>query len=530
MGPEDVAAAVAVPTVAAVVVLCLCIAYLYFVRRGPVFSVAYRLLGIGRPPKPVVVGYTAPGFESLRRIITLAFEDGHDLGSQFAAYVDGKLVADIATGFTDRSFTTPYTEDTLQLVFSSSKAVTAFVVMHLVNTGRVSLDDPVIKYWPEFGQGGKSHVTVGMLLTHRAGVAFLDPHRVPKPKDLLDLDALANRIASQPHNFDGETVSAYHAVTRGWFLQEVVRRATGKTVREIMYDEIMPVVNSGEQDIELGLKTEDNFNNIDISAESVTAESKAAFQFHYGIPDAPAEVVRKIHATRANLDGYSFVQKLFFVVAPTFILRWFGLYPVPPAFVKAYLAKGTPQNKALMASGPDFSESEVSDNPWCYNDPVLLKSQSPSFSGITNARSLARIAELVRISAHNSTSSPAGPSARGLVNETTYHACLLPLVDDVMEDRVLLKTLRLTRCGLGLHVGGFGVSDGKKVGAETTWIGGSGTGGSMIYFDEKLRITFAFTMNFVQLQSSGDVRSWRLIEELVRIVHEQRGSAAGTDK
>ncbi|KAJ3133663.1 hypothetical protein HK100_004247 [Physocladia obscura] len=475
------------------------VVYRCFFRYGPVLSTGFKLFGINKPPFATVVGYTAPDFETLRDLLKVGFESGDDLGCQFAAYVDGILVADIATGFTDRSFTVPYTQDTLQLVFSTSKVITCFVFMHLVNTNRLALSDLMSKYWPEFAAGNKANVTIGDFLAHRGGVAYLDKERVPTPEDLLDLDSLASKLAEQPHNFDGKTVSAYHAVTRGWYLNEIVRRVTsGKTVRDIMYEEILPLIN--ERDLESG---EDK--------EKLPGESSEAFQFHYGIPLAPAHVAKKIHATKAQLDGYSFVQKAFYGLSPRRLLLALKQYPVPPSLIKAYFSKGSIQNLALMASGPDFSKRPVRDNPWCYNDPVLLASSSPSFSGITNARSLVRLAELVRNSGKNGNGSP-----QGLVSRAVFEESLKPIVP--MEDKVLLKMFELTQCGLGMQKIGFGAFDTGRVGEGLVWYGGAGTGGSVLYFELEYNITFCFTMNFLHLQSTGDKRSWRLIEELVRIV------------
>ncbi|KAI9330003.1 beta-lactamase/transpeptidase-like protein [Obelidium mucronatum] len=346
-----------VPTLA-VVATALVALYLYFVRKGPAFSAKCKFFGLNPPPKPPVVGFTADGFHSLRAKLAQGFLDGDDLGSQLAVYVDGRLVADLAAGFTDRRFRTAYAQDTLQLVFSTSKLVTSAVVAHLINTGRLSLD-------------GSNRAIVAGLLAHRGGVAFLDGARVATPEELRDLDCLAAKIGGQAHNFGGAEVSAYHAVSRGWFLNEVVRRATGgKTVRDIMYDEITPLLNRGNT-------------------------TGTPFEFNYGIPDSPQELHDAISSRLVKLDGYTPFQKMFFVLVPSFILKRCGLFPVPQSLINAYTKQGSPPNKSLFKSGPDFMGRE-SEFPWSYNDDVLLSTQSPSFCCLTNARSLARLLEMLR--------------------------------------------------------------------------------------------------------------------------------------
>lgn len=72
----------------------------------------------------------------------------------------------------------PVTEHTLFPVASCTKAFTAFMLGQLVDEGKVSFDDPVIKYIPEFSLSDDSltaHVTIRDLLAHRTGIARHDP-------------------------------------------------------------------------------------------------------------------------------------------------------------------------------------------------------------------------------------------------------------------------------------------------------------------------------------------------------------------
>ncbi|KAJ3067241.1 hypothetical protein HDU98_009580 [Podochytrium sp. JEL0797] len=458
--------------------------YVHFVRTGPAFSKAFKFFGINPPPKPTVVGFTAPGYETLRDCLKKGFEKGDDLGSQLAIYVRGELVADIATGFTDRTYETAYTQDTLQLVFSSSKFVTMSVVLHLVNTGRLDLTDPISKHWPKFGEGNKAHVTIGALLAHRAGVAYLDSQRVPTPEEMVDLDKLASKIAGQPHNFDGEDISAYHAVTRGWFVNEVVRRVVGKSLREIMYDEVMPLINK------------DNTTGI-------------PYEFHFGIPDEPLSLKQHVQSHLVKLDGFTFLEKMFFIVVPGSIIRKLGLYPVPKTLLDAYLHPETEQHKSLFKSGPDFTGREK-EWPFSYNDPTLLRGQNPSFGCLTNAHSLAKLGELVRQS---------GKHDGGFLSRQVYDQGFAPM--SRQTDRVINVDQQMLQNGLTIREDGFGIDE--IVGEELAWTGWGGAGGSLIYYSDE--IVFAYTPNFMHMQSVGDYRSWRMIGELMEIL--KKGEVEG---
>ena len=132
----------------------------------------------------------------------------------------------------------PATVDTPFCVYSTSKAVTAFVVHKLAERGLLDLDDPVAAYIPGYEKNRKHDITVGYVLAHRAGVPNL-------PRRALDLDRLNDReyltdilVNAVPFAKPGRYL-AYHAVSGGFILGEVVRAATGKDIREVVAEEFL---------------------------------------------------------------------------------------------------------------------------------------------------------------------------------------------------------------------------------------------------------------------------------------------------
>lgn len=125
------------------------------------------------------------------------------------------------------SIDTPFT------IFSASKAVTAMVI-HLLDQRRlVHLDDPLCEYIPDFARHGKEWITIRHVLAHRAGIPNLPP-------EVLDLDHLQHpdRIVEilcdlKPVWPPGRVV-AYHAMTGGFVLGEIVRRVTGADIRTFL--------------------------------------------------------------------------------------------------------------------------------------------------------------------------------------------------------------------------------------------------------------------------------------------------------
>ncbi len=132
----------------------------------------------------------------------------------------------------------PATVDTPFCVYSASKGITAFVVHKLVERGMLGLDDPVADYIPGYEKHGKHEITIGHVLAHRAGVPNL-------PRSALDLDNLSDRqyltdilVDAAPFAKAGRYL-AYHAVSGGFILGEVVHAVTGKDIRVVLAEEFL---------------------------------------------------------------------------------------------------------------------------------------------------------------------------------------------------------------------------------------------------------------------------------------------------
>lgn len=119
-------------------------------------------------------------------------------------------------------------------MYSGSKAMTAVLVHRLVEDGLIDLDEPVTTWIPDFGQRGKSGITVRHLLTHRAGISRL-PMKVGDDVDrMLDHDTMLQRLCASPADTRPGATQAYHAVTAGFVLGEVASRAADKPLQELL--------------------------------------------------------------------------------------------------------------------------------------------------------------------------------------------------------------------------------------------------------------------------------------------------------
>ncbi|TDE09912.1 serine hydrolase domain-containing protein [Jiangella asiatica] len=163
--------------------------------------------------------------------------DGGEVGLQVAAYLHGELVVDAWAGLADRRHERPVTADTLFHGWSAGKGVTATAVHVVAEAGWVDYDAPVAAYWPEFAERGKGAVTLRHALTHAAGVPDL-PDGVNTPAQLHRWDDVCAAVADLAPRWVAGAGTGYHAFTFGWIVGEVIRRATGRTVDDVVREDI----------------------------------------------------------------------------------------------------------------------------------------------------------------------------------------------------------------------------------------------------------------------------------------------------
>src|SRR4030095_16352647 len=119
-------------------------------------------------------GTVAPGFEGVREAFVRNFAENGEVGAGFSLVHDGRTGGDLRGGVGDASTGAPYTDDTLQLVFSTTKGATAVCANLLAQRGELDVEAPVAEYWPGFAQAGKERVPVRQLLTHEVGLPVVD--------------------------------------------------------------------------------------------------------------------------------------------------------------------------------------------------------------------------------------------------------------------------------------------------------------------------------------------------------------------
>jgi len=167
-------------------------------------------------------------FERVREAFAENFEKYDENGAACCVYVDGKPVVDLWGG--------TYAEDTLELVFSTTKGIAAVAAHMLAQEGRLDFDAPVVEYWPEFGAEGKDRIPVRWLFCHRAGLAAAD--RPFTLDDVVRWTPAVETLAAQRPLWEPGAAHGYHTITYGWLAGEVIRRITGMTVGAFVAERI----------------------------------------------------------------------------------------------------------------------------------------------------------------------------------------------------------------------------------------------------------------------------------------------------
>ncbi len=274
-----------------------------------------------------VEGMVAPGFEEVRSELERNFAERGEVGAAVAAYWRGEKVVDLWGGRRAPADEAPWREDTMVIVFSTTKGLAAMTMALAASRGWLDYDAPVARYWPEFAQNGKASITVRQLLAHEAGLVVLD--EPPTLATLGALDALARWLARQKPAWPPGTRHGYHGLTLGMYMQELIRRVdpAHRSLGQVFHDEIA---------LSLGLEV------------------------YIGLPpDIPGDRLARLQT----------------------LSRWRALRALrttPPVLIKKVLLPGSLLRRSLYLEGVDW------------NDRRWLEVELPAGNGVGTARAIAR--------------------------------------------------------------------------------------------------------------------------------------------
>jgi CubicO group peptidase (beta-lactamase class C family) len=175
-------------------------------------------------------------FAAVRETFVNNFSAFGETGAAVALTLDGRPVVDLWAGHADAARTQPWQRDTIVNVYSTTKGMTAICAHRLVDQGRLDLDAPAARYWPEFAQAGKAALPVRYLLSHQAGLPAIS--QALPPDAAYHWDTMTSALAAQEPWWVPGTTHGYHALTYGWLVGEIVRRISGRSVGTFFRDEV----------------------------------------------------------------------------------------------------------------------------------------------------------------------------------------------------------------------------------------------------------------------------------------------------
>jgi len=181
----------------------------------------------------------------VQQAIDVLVNSGVERGIQVAVYRRGELVVDAVAGIADPATGRTVRSDTPFYNFSIVKGAAATLAHMLAERGLFGYDTPLVDIWPEFGAHGKQKVTVRHILSHTAGVPGIPLDTTAE--DLCDWNKMCAAIADSELWWEPGTKIGYHAYTFGYLVGEIVRRATGKPISQVLREEISGPLGVGDE-------------------------------------------------------------------------------------------------------------------------------------------------------------------------------------------------------------------------------------------------------------------------------------------
>ncbi|MGB4777996.1 serine hydrolase domain-containing protein [Microbacterium sp.] len=194
---------------------------------------------MNRSEPDVTVGGADPGLEPAVSAFRELIVSGEEPGASLSVWRQGRPVLEAWGGFADADRTKPWTSATLAMTYSTGKPLAALAALLAVREGFVTLDDPVIRWWPEYGQGGKERTTLRYLLSHRAGMSVFP--EAASGIDPLDKDALIHALAAAECLSEPGTAIAEHAMTYGHLIDGLLAAAGAVDIRTTVAEVTTPL-------------------------------------------------------------------------------------------------------------------------------------------------------------------------------------------------------------------------------------------------------------------------------------------------
>lgn len=237
-------------------------------------------------------GECHPRFAGVRSALVANFSDRSEIGSAVCVYHQGEKVVDLWGGHMDAARTRPWQADTLCLMYSIAKSMSALSLHIIADEGKIDLEAPVATYWPQFAQAGKDKIKVRHVISHNDGVWGTD---AAEAGDVYDPARMTRVIEQQEPAWPVETKGAYDTVNSGFKAGEIVRRVTGQRIQDFVHQRICRPLGANYF---LGV-TEDKLT----LCADLTPNASAPLRAAVADPNAPMARAQKCFPKPFNTDA-----------------------------------------------------------------------------------------------------------------------------------------------------------------------------------------------------------------------------------
>lgn len=257
------------------------------------------------PSDPKTQGHCDPRFAPVGRAFEQNFVENGELGAAVAITVGGEAVVDLWAGSIDPGRNRAWQRDTIVDVFSVGKAIAALCVLVLVDRGRVDLEEPVARHWPEFAACGKQDITIEMLLSHRAGLPGI--RRLLSDDAIYDQQAIAAALADDKPWWPPGRQHGYHVNTFGFLVAELVRRIDGRDFGRFFREEVAQPLDA---DFQFGTAPEDDARTAHYSFEGESSETAGRAQMEELLGDEAGRraMLERIYMNPPGISGFGTVN------------------------------------------------------------------------------------------------------------------------------------------------------------------------------------------------------------------------------
>ncbi len=164
----------------------------------------------------------------VQEIFQSNFVRGLEVGASVAVWQNEAQAFCYYHGWRDAERELPWTSNTLVLVWSATKGLASACLLHALESAGLDLSTRVAEFWPEFAQAGKERLTIGEVVSHRAGLSAL----TDKAVGLRDHEAVVRAVEVQAPLWSEREEHGYSPRIYGYIADECVRRLTGTPLGE----------------------------------------------------------------------------------------------------------------------------------------------------------------------------------------------------------------------------------------------------------------------------------------------------------